>query len=58
MKIGFETMVHPDRIMTCLKMTSYTNMEIQHNGYRKGGVCLLTTRNYDGKTENNVEQLT
>jgi hypothetical protein len=57
-QVGLETMVHADRTKTCLKITSYTNVEIQHNVYHKGVVCLLRTRNYGMKTEKNVEQLT
>ena len=40
-KAGLETTVHADRTKKCLKMTSYTNMEIQPNKYRRGGVCRL-----------------
>jgi hypothetical protein len=41
LKVGLETMVHADRTKTCLKITNYTNVEIQHNAYRRGGVCCL-----------------
>jgi hypothetical protein len=41
LKVGLETTVHADRTKTCLKMPSYTNVEIQHNAYRRGGVCCL-----------------
>jgi hypothetical protein len=41
LKVGLETMVHGDGTKTCLKMTSYTNVEIQNNAYRRGGVCCL-----------------
>jgi hypothetical protein len=57
-EVGLEMMVNADRIMKCLKMTSYINVEIQHHVYRKGGVSLLKTRNYDMKPEKNVEKLT
>ena len=43
-KVDLETTVHADRTKKGLKMTSYTNMEIQPNNYRRGGVCLLRTR--------------
>ena len=41
--VGLEKKVNTDRTTTCLKMTSYTNMEIERNIYLGGGVCLLRT---------------
>jgi hypothetical protein len=41
LKVCLEMMVNADRTKTCLKMTSYTNVEIQHNAYRRVGVCCL-----------------
>ena len=56
--VGLEMLVHADRTKTCLKMTSYTNAEIQDNAYRRGGVCLLTLGYYYMKPEKRMEQLT
>jgi hypothetical protein len=51
-------MIRADGKKTRLKLTSYTNVEIQNNAYRRGGECLLTSIYYDMKPEKRIERLT